>query len=114
MSYHHLTRETRHTIASLKAQGDSSEKIARTIGCHRSTIDRELKHNATPSGGYAFTKAHKQATNRSKAASCRQMRMPSQSEEFIREKLTTLQWSPEQIANKLEENQLPKVSHESI
>ena len=114
MSYHHLTRESRHTIASLKAQGDSSEKIARTIGCHRSTIDRELKRNATPSGGYAFTKAHKQATNRSKAASCRQMRLPPQSEEFIREKLTTLQWSPEQIANKLEENQLPKVSHESI
>lgn len=114
MSYSHLTREQRYTIASLKSQGDSSVKIARILGCHRSTVDRELKRNATPSGTYAFIKAHKQASQRSRNASCRRSRIAPKTRQFICEKLVSEQWSPEQISHKLADFQLPPVSHETI
>ena len=114
MSYRHLTREQRYTISLLKTQGASPANIAQTLGYHRSTIDRELKRNATPTGSYSFTKAHRQARIRASQASCRQTRIAPESLDFIYEKLVTQQWSPEQISHQLKEQGLPAVSHESI
>ena len=42
-----LTFEQREEIALLKVQGESNASIAREVGCHRSTIGRELAAGAT-------------------------------------------------------------------
>ena len=42
-----LTFEQREEIAVLKAEKKSDAEIARAVGCHRSTIGRELKNGST-------------------------------------------------------------------
>ncbi len=42
-----LTFEQREDIAALHSQKVSHAEIARQIGCHRSTVGRELKLNST-------------------------------------------------------------------
>ncbi|MET4696320.1 helix-turn-helix domain-containing protein [Endozoicomonas lisbonensis] len=63
MSYTQLTEHDRITIWSLKREGKSQAEIARRLGCHRSTISRELKRNHTQSGYDAHT-AHQLAEER--------------------------------------------------
>jgi len=50
MSYRHLTREERNVIYRMRFQGYSDAEIARCLGCHRSTIGRECKRNASSDG----------------------------------------------------------------
>ena len=101
MNYKHLTREERYAISRLKSQGHSASFIAAQIGRHKSTINRELKRNASLTGSYRFTKADALAVKRSKAASCRSQRADPLAWDFAVEQLTTEQWSPEQIADNL-------------
>ena len=63
MSYRQLTEQDRMTIWSLKREGKSQADIARKLGCHRSTISRELRRNNTISG-YDAHNAHQQAEER--------------------------------------------------
>ena len=50
MTYHHLNREQRYTIAQLYKQGSSLRSIARTIEMHVSTVSRELRRNSHKRG----------------------------------------------------------------
>ncbi len=43
MSYKHLALNERNKIEVLNTEGYSSRKIAKILGCHHSTIARELK-----------------------------------------------------------------------
>ena len=45
MSYRHLTLEQRYQIPPLHGAGFSQKDIAESIGCHPSTVSRELQHN---------------------------------------------------------------------
>ncbi|AMO58421.1 hypothetical protein GZ77_19120 [Endozoicomonas montiporae] len=63
MSYRQLTEQDRITIWSLRREGKSQADIARKLGCHRSTISRELRRNNTLSG-YDARCAHQQAEER--------------------------------------------------
>lgn len=63
MSYRQLTEQDRITIWSLKREGKSQADIARKLGCHRSTISRELRRNNTLSG-YDARSAHQLAEGR--------------------------------------------------
>lgn len=63
MTYKHLTQEERYQIHALKRQNISLARIAAELQRDRSTISRELKRNATPSG-YKPAAAHKQALTR--------------------------------------------------
>lgn len=45
MSFKHINAEDRSAIAILIAKQRSNSYIARRIGVHRSTIDREIKRN---------------------------------------------------------------------
>ncbi len=45
MSYHHLIAEQREKIFSLKEKLSSYADIADEVGCHKSTISRELSRN---------------------------------------------------------------------
>jgi IS30 family transposase len=60
MTYTHLTQEERYQIHALRRQNISLARIAADLQRDRSTISRELKRNATPSG-YKPAAAHKQA-----------------------------------------------------
>ena len=43
--YHHVTRDKRSQIEALKARGCSIRSMAKQLGCHPSTISREIKRN---------------------------------------------------------------------
>ncbi len=49
-SYSHLLAEERDHIAALKAAGRSIGTIAKAVGRAKSTVSRELRRNALPSG----------------------------------------------------------------
>ena len=114
MTYKHLSREERYTISILRRKGESITSIAASLERNPSTIKRELKRNATPSGGYSYSIAQRLSDRRSSIASCRGLRICEVSWEFAKSKITEEQWSPEQIAGELEELNMNPISHESI
>ncbi len=59
-TYHQLRRDERCQIHALHRQGASARTIADQLHRHRSTIYRELRRNADPSGY-----CHQQAQTRS-------------------------------------------------
>ena len=63
MTYTHLTQEERYQIHALKRQNVSLACIATELQRDRSTISRELKRNAGPTG-YKPAAAHRQARSR--------------------------------------------------
>ncbi|MGH6845664.1 MAG: IS30 family transposase [Methylocella sp.] len=52
-SYSHLFDDERDQIGILRAAGQSMSAIARALGRAKTTISRELRRNALPSGGYS-------------------------------------------------------------
>ncbi len=52
MAYAQLTLEERYQISALKKAGHSQTRIAEEMGCHKSTVGRELRRNAGARGGY--------------------------------------------------------------
>lgn len=114
MKYTHLTREERHTISIMTRNGDSPAIIASALGRDRSTISRELKRNATDLGAYRYLHADRLSQRRSQSASCRAPRCSTESWEFAVEKLTSEQWSPDQISAELKKLKRPSISFETI
>jgi|SRR6516225_6916126 len=51
--YWHLSEDERDQIGILRAAGHSIGVIARALGRAKTTISRELRRNALPSGGYS-------------------------------------------------------------
>lgn len=111
--YHHLTRDQRCQIYTLKKRGDSVSIIANELDVHRSTIYRELKRNKGKRG-YRFKQANEKAVQRRHYISSKRRKMTSNTISVIEEKLR-LQWSPEQIAGWLKkQGEATPVSHETI
>src|SRR4029450_12674854 len=50
MNYTQLTRERRYQIYALKKAGQNQSQIALVLGCHKSTISRELRRNCGEKG----------------------------------------------------------------
>ena len=103
--YKHLSREERYQIHSLLKANQTISEIARLLGRHRSTISRELSRGRGQRG-YRAEQACRKAAGRAQS---------SRNARRIDAKVWTdvafylgVQWSPEQIASKLE------VSHESV
>jgi len=71
MSYRHLTQKEGFFIYHMRMAGWSSAKIGRTIGRHRSTINRELKRNSTRWGHYLDDHAQRKTALRRQEASRR-------------------------------------------
>jgi IS30 family transposase len=62
MNYKQLAREQRYQIYALKKAGQNQSQIALVVGCHKSTISRELQRNCGQRGYYpllADKAAHK-------------------------------------------------------
>ena len=111
--YHHLTRDQRCQLYTLKKRCDSVSIIANELGVHRSTIYREQKRNAGKRG-YRFKQANDKTLERRQIASSQKMKMIKTTIAIINEKLG-LQWSPVQISGWLEKQVgITAVSHETI
>jgi len=110
MSYTQLTREQRYQIYALMKAGHDQTLIAQIVGCHKSTISRELSRNRG-GRGYRPKQAHELSVARHLAA----YRPRITAETWARvEALVHQQWRPEQISGRLRLEGRPSVSHERI
>src|SRR5947209_11029928 len=110
MSYTQLTREQRYQIHARIKDGHDQTRIAEIVGCHKSTISREVRRNRGRRG-YRPKQAHELAIARHLAAYCPRITAPTWASV---EALVRRQWSPEQIAGRLKLEGRPPVSHERI
>lgn len=99
-------------LLALKKVGFNQKEIAEELNVHPSTIYRELKHNHDKSRGYSAeltqvksTQKHKQKKKRSSITKV--------IEKYIRSKIKD-DWSPEQIAGRLQRDKSISISHETI
>lgn len=101
-NYKHLDIERRETLALMRAQGISVDKIALEIQCHRSTLYRELKRNS-PSVRkvlYRANRAQKMSDKRKQESHVRERLKTEEIRQYVKEKIEQ-KWSPEQIANRM-------------
>ena len=110
--YHHLTRDQRCQLCTLKDNGESITKIAMHLSVHRSTVYREFNRNKEQTA-YDHDQAHKKALEK-RSNGCPQLKMTKLMISHIEEKLH-LQWSPEQISGWLKKQPGScSISHETI
>lgn len=112
MSYSQLTQEQRYQISAFEKAGYTQGRIAEEVGCHKSTVSRELRRNAG-GRGYSPKQAEKMARAR-QAEKPRAVKFCAEYwmeiEVFIRQDL-----SPEQIAGVIRAHGAPvTISHEWI
>jgi transposase, IS30 family len=110
MNYRQLAREQRYQINVLKKAGHNQTYIAALIGCHKSTISRELRRNRGQKG-YRHYQADELAYDRQCQAY--RSRIAWQTWQEV-ERLLRQDWSPDQITGHLKRAQQPSVSHEWI
>src|SRR5215470_9843372 len=110
MSYRQLAREQRYQIHVLMKAGKNKTQIAALIGCHKSTISRELRRNGGPRGYYP-NRAQQLARRRQLQG--HGPRIPAETWQQV-ELLLHQQWSPEQITGRLKLERQRAVSHERI
>jgi IS30 family transposase len=110
MNYTQLAREQRYQINILKKAGHNQTYIALLVGCHKSTISRELRRNRGQKG-YRHHQAGELALDRQCEAY--RSRIAWQTWQLV-ERCLRQDWSPEQIAGWLKREQQPTVSHEWI
>jgi len=94
----------------LMKAGHNQTRIAILVGCHKSTISRELRRNCGQKG-YRPYQADELAFDRQCAAY--RARIAWQTWQQV-ERLLRQEWSPEQIAGRLKREKQPTVSHECI
>jgi len=110
MNYTQLAREQRYQIYALMRAGHNQSQIASVVGCHKSTISRELRRNRGLKG-YRPYQADELAYDRQCAAY--RARIAWETWQQV-EWLLRQEWSPEQISGRLKLEKQPTVSHESI
>ena len=110
MNYTQLTREQRYQIYALMKAGHNQTRIAILVGCHKSTISRELRRNRGQKG-YRPYQADELAYDRQ--CDAYRSRIAWQTWQQV-ERLLRQEWSPEQIAGRLKLEKQPTVSHECI
>lgn len=109
--YHHVTHDIRSQIYALKATATSLHKIADIVGCHPSTVSREIQRNKGGKG-YRYKQADELATKRRSNASCIPKKLTPTLIEILEEKIIQ-DWSPEQIAGRLKAEGI-SISYETI
>lgn len=115
--YNQLNLGQRYQIECLKELGYNQTEIASQIGCHKSTISRELKRNTAKRGrGAGIYKAEisqLKSEIREKTKS-KHKRLTQRMLRYIRKRLKKERWSPELISAKGKEKYGTFVSPETI
>jgi transposase, IS30 family len=110
MSYTQLTEGTRYQIYALLRAGQNRTQIAMIIGCHKSTISRELTRNRGKKG---YRPSQAQALAQRRQRQCHQPRIAVQTWQTV-ERLLRQDWSPQQITGRLRLERQLSVSPERI
>jgi IS30 family transposase len=113
MTYRQITSEQRYMLAALRMQGLKSSEIALVLGCHRSTVGRELRRNCSASDGRYRADKAQEKTNGRRCRSRRNQQFTSADFDCV-ETLLEQRWSPEQIAGRLALEKKLSISHETI
>jgi transposase, IS30 family len=110
MSYTQLTKEARYQIFVLVKAGQTQTQIAMNIGCHKSTVSRELTRNRTKTG---YWPGHAQLAAQRRRRQSHQPRISPATWHTV-ECLLAQDWSPQQITGRLRLERQPSVSPELI
>ena len=110
MSYTQLTREARYQISALVKVGRTQTQIAMIIGCHKSTVSRELSRNRKETG---YWPGHAQGLAERRSRQSHQARIAATTWQTV-EQLLGHDWSPQQITERLLLERQPRVSPERI
>jgi IS30 family transposase len=114
MDYKHLTEEERYQIDDLRREGFNQAEIAKKIGRSPSTLSRELRRNHGERG-WRPRQAQLKAVDRLVVRGINNAAKVSEAAWRYAEKhLTEDQWSPEQIAGRLEFEGMETISPETI
>jgi IS30 family transposase len=120
-----LDIDERILIQAGLAAGHSNAQIARELGCHRSTVGRELARNRRPSDvgtanarrGYSASKAQERADAERQRPKPRKLDQQPVLRRYVQKRLKMF-WSPEQISNRLRlihgKDPEMTISHEAI
>lgn len=110
--YNQLTSGQRYVISALLKRKVSPKEIAEEIGCHISTVYREMSRNACKDGHYSAKIAHELAMERRERIVTNSRLKPRVMDKALK-LLREEQWSPRQISGYLGTKGL-KISHERI
>ncbi len=114
MDYKHLTEEERYQIDDLRREGFNQAEIAKRIGRSPSTLSRELRRNEGERG-WRPRQAQLKSVERLVTRGSNNARKISEAAwEYAEKHLTEDQWSPQQIAGRLELEGMETISHETI
>ncbi|MCP4234646.1 MAG: IS30 family transposase [Aestuariibacter sp.] len=111
MSYEHLSLAERHYIEIERKAGTSMNQIAKALGRSQSTLSREISRN-TGQRGYRHKQANRLAEQRHKQKP-KSVKLTDDIKQLI-DGYVKLDWSPEQIAGRLEKEGIITLHHETI
>ena len=109
--YDHLTADERTQIYALRKAGFSGSAIARQLKRHASTINREINRNSGERG-YRPKQASEKALQR-KVERAKPRKMTPSVRNYITKRIQ-VEWSPEQISQRMRAEIGVQVSHEHI
>ena len=113
--YYHLSMNEREKVLILYTEKKRLHAIAKTIGRSVSTVSRELKRNNSSNQTYSAIEAQKKYQKRRRR--CKRTKLLSNTElkDIVVRLFLDYQWSPEQIANRLDyEKSAFKISYSTI
>ena len=114
MSRKHLNIEQRNLLYQLSQEGNLSQRqMAVWLGCHQSTISRELRRNQSSLGCYLPDTAQAESETRTKNAKQPFKNVSESALELVKKGLKDYH-SPEQIAGRLKKAGQESLSHETI
>jgi IS30 family transposase len=111
MNYHQLTLAQRYILHRLRLQGWTNAEIARELGCHRSTIGRELKRNIYWRSYDPYEADQAARARRSKA---RRRWYFTDQELSLAIRLIRQDWSPVQISDWFKKHRILSISHQTL
>jgi IS30 family transposase len=96
-----LSHAEREEISVLHTQGFGVREIGRRIGRSHTTVGRELGRNGNADGSYRGLSAQRRAELRARRPKSGKLATNPRLRIYVVDKLTRLQWSPEQICRHL-------------
>lgn len=113
--YHHLSTAEREKLLVEISAGKSLRKIAAELWRSPSTISRELGRNRNSRGEYSSSTAQWKYEQRRKQPGRKLLQKQAALYELVRRLFLDLQWSPEQISNRLKHENYPySISYTTI
>lgn len=110
-AYKQLTREQRYQIYGMKQAGLTQTQIAQKVGVDKATISREFRRNQ---GQRGWRPKQAQLLRDERKQACINGRQISLNEWAEVERLIRLEFSPEQVMDRLELEGALRISHETI